>query len=262
MSNSFILVNRQNPSITVMTLNRPEKRNALNIALIEEFCSIYSETEQLTSQRVMIIRAEGPHFCAGLDLNEAADPELVDKSGSLLAKLFKTIYDSPLISIAAVQGSALAGGAGIVTACDIALANKDSHFGYPEVHRGLVAAQVSTLLRRQIVMRHVRELLLLGELIDAQRALEIGLINRVVEADELFLKALEMAASILKGTPKAVIETKRLLTNLELISLEDDLNIAMEAHHRARLSEEAKESINAFLGRSSNGETKEGPKKA
>lgn len=77
-----------------------------------------------------------------------------------------------------MQGSALAGGAGIVTACDIALANKDSHFGYPEVRRGLVAAQVSTLLRRQIVMRHVRELLLVGEQIDAQRALEIGLINR------------------------------------------------------------------------------------
>lgn len=248
MSSSLILVDRELPSITVLTLNRPEKRNALNIELMEEFCRVYAESEQLTDQRVMIIRAAGPHFCAGLDLSEAADPNVVEKSGLLLSKLFRTIYDSPLVSIASVQGSAIAGGAGIVTACDLAIADFDSHFGYPEVHRGLVAAQVSTLLRRQILMRHVRELLLLGALVDAKRALEIGLVNRIVGTDELPTKTLEMAADLLKGAPKAIIETKRLLTTLELISLEDDLSIAMEAHHRSRLSDEAKEGIKDFLG--------------
>ncbi len=247
MTSSLILVDRQLVSITQITLNRPEKRNALNIALMEEFCRVYAETEQLTDQRVVIIRAAGPHFCAGLDLNEAADPNSVEKSAALLAKMYRTIYDSPLISIAAVQGSAMAGGAGIVSACDLAIAEKEAHFGYPEVHRGLVAAQVSTLLKRQIPMRFVRELLLLGELIDAKRAAEIGLINRTVAPEELTAKSLEIAAQILKGSPKASIETKRLLTNLEIISLEDDLKIAMEAHHRARFSQEAKEGIEAFF---------------
>ncbi len=96
-------------------------------------------------------------------------------------------------------------------------------------------------------MRHVRALLLLGELVDAKRALELGLINRTVKADELSQKTLEMAAAVLKGAPKAVVETKHLLSNLEIISLEDDLKIAMEAHHRSRLSEEAKKGINDFL---------------
>lgn len=247
MSNPLILIDRQHPNLTVLTLNRPEKRNALSIALMKEFCLAYGESEKLSDQRVVIINGAGPLFCAGLDLHEAADPTLVDQSAALLNQLFKTIYNSPLISIAAVHGSALAGGAGIASACDFIVAAKDAIFGFPEIHRGLVAAQVSTLLRRQLATRQIRELLLLGEAFDAKKALEIGLINRIADKDKLMTMALELGSQILKGSPEAVKETKQLLKNLELVSLEDDLIIAMAAHQRARLSKEAKEGIERFF---------------
>ncbi len=246
MSTPLILVDRQ-PAITILTLNRAEKRNALNIALLKELCHQIAETEKLSDQRIMIITGAGSAFCAGLDLIEAADPALIESSAALLATLFSTIYNSRLVSIAAIQGAAIAGGAGIATACDLSVAAKEAEFGYPEVRRGLVAAQVSVLLCRRLPLSQVRELLFLGENITAKRAEQIGLINRAVPSSKLMSTVFEMAGKILKGTPQAIIETKHLLIDQELISLADSLNIALTAHRRARLSDEAKNRIETFF---------------
>lgn len=247
MTAPLVLVNRDHPSVTILTLNRPEKRNALNIALLEELCRLFEETEKLAGQRIAIIAGAGSIFCAGLDLKEAVASELVEQSAALLARLLSALYSSSLVTIAAVQGAAIAGGAGLASACDFIIAAKGTQFGYPEVRRGLVAAQVAVLLQRQLPMRKVRELLLLGESIDAEEALEIGLINCVAASEQLIDKALEIASVALKGAPQAIVETKRLLTALESVPLADQLKIAMETHHRARLSSEAKEGVAAFF---------------
>ncbi|MBA3816576.1 MAG: enoyl-CoA hydratase/isomerase family protein [Parachlamydiaceae bacterium] len=231
----------------MVTLNRPDKRNALNIALMEELSFTFEELYKDPSQRVVILNAQGASFCTGMDLHEAADSSLTEKSAMYVARLFRAIYLSPLVTIAAVQGDALAGGAGLVAACDIALATKEARFGFPETRRGLVAAQVATLLRRQIKMRDVRELLLMGESIDAQKAMEIGLINRVVEKEQLLIAATEIAHAVLKGAPAATRETKHLLHSLDTPSFYDELKLALSFHENARNSDEAKEGLAAFF---------------
>jgi len=247
MAYEYITTQSLGSSIIMVTLNRPDKRNALNVALMEELSFTFEELYKDPSQRVVILNAQGPAFCTGMDLNETADPSLTEKSAMFVARLFRAIYLSPLVTIAAVQGDALAGGAGLVAACDIAIASKEACFGFPETRRGLVAAQVATLLRRQISMRDVRELLLVGESIDSQKALTIGLINRVVEKEQLLIEATKMANDVLKGAPTATRETKHLLHSLDSSSFYDELKIALSFHENARNSDEAKEGVAAFF---------------
>lgn len=246
MSYQFISTQVMGPSILLVTLNRPEKRNALNIALMEEISFVFEELYKDLSQRVVILNAEGPSFCTGLDLGEVADVSLAEKSAMFVSRMLRAIYLSPLVTIAAVQGDAIAGGAGLVAACDIAIAAKEVRIGFPETRRGLVAAQVATLLHRQLRMRDVRELLLLGELIDSERAVSMGLFNRVVENSQLLIEAMQMANLVLKGAPKAVRETKHLLHSIDTSSFYDDLKTALTFHESARLSEEAIEGVKAF----------------
>lgn len=247
MSYQFISTQTLGPATILLTLNRPDKRNALNIAMMEEISFAVEELYKDLSQRVVILNAEGPAFCTGLDLNEVADISLAEKSAMFVSRMFRAIYSSPLVTIAAVQGDAIAGGAGLVAACDIAIATKEVRIGFPETRRGLVAAQVATLLRRQLRMRDVRELLLVGELIDSNRALEMGLFNSVVEKDQLLIEAMRLANLVLKGSPTATRETKHLLHSIDTSSFYDDLKIAVTFHEAARLSDEAKEGVAAFL---------------
>lgn len=247
MSYQFISTQSLGPAIILLTFNRPEKRNALSIAMMEEISFAVEELYKDLSQRVIILNAEGPAFCTGLDLNEVADVSLAEKSAMFVSRMLRAIYSSPLVTIAAVQGDAIAGGAGLVAACDLAVAAKEVHIGFPETRRGLIAAQVATLLRRQLCMRDVRELLLLGEPVDANTALSMGLFSRVVEKDQLLIEAMRMANLILKGGPKAIRETKHLLHSIDTSSFYDDLKIALSFHEAARLSEESSEGVKAFL---------------
>ena len=235
------------PGVVAIALARPEKRNALSIAVMEQLCAAVEQAEADESNRVIILRGAGPVFCAGLDLAEAADEQNVPRSAQLVARTLKTLHQSRLISIGAVHGAAVAGGAGLMTACDLVVLEQDARIGYPEVHRGLVAALVSSLLCAQVPERVARELLLLGELIDADRALTIGLVNRVVPTGSAFDEANRMAQQVLQGGPNAIVKTKQLINQHATSQLAGDLEHAEDEHLAARRSAEATEGLAAFF---------------
>jgi methylglutaconyl-CoA hydratase len=241
-----VLIEKQSPQITVVTLNRPERRNSLTIELLSELISAIKVASDQADERVLILRGAGAAFCTGLDLKEAADQKKAHATAEMVAKTLVTLAETRLVTIAAVHGAAVAGGAGIMSACDFVVAAEKTKIGYPEVRRGLVAGLVMTFLRRQIGERDMRELVLGGELIDAQRAREIGLVNRVVAPDQLMTEAQKFADSILQGAPNAIAQTKRLIEQLWSTSVKEDVDLALKHHLRARESEEAREGIAAF----------------
>src|SRR6184192_1339685 len=241
-----VLIEQKSSQITVLTLNRPERRNALTLELMTELCSAVNVASEQLQQRVLILRGAGAAFCTGLDLKEAADTTKAHATAEMVANTLVAISQTRLVTIAAVHGAAVAGGAGIMSACDFVVAAEGTKIGYPEVRRGLVAGLVMTFLRRQVGERNMRELLLGSELIDADRAKEIGLVNRVVANDDLMTEAQKFAQSILQGAPGALAQTKRLMEELWSSSVKDDVELALKYHMRARESEEAREGIAAF----------------
>ena len=241
-----ILIEKQSPQITVVTLNRPERRNALTIELLTELCAAINGASEESEQRVLILRGAGAAFCTGLDLKAAADQTKAHATAEMVANTLVAISQTRLVTVAAVHGAAVAGGAGIMSACDFVVAAEGTKIGYPEVRRGLVAGLVMTFLRRQIGERNIRELLFSGELIDAGRAKEIGLVNRVVAAGDVMSEAQKFAASVLQGAPGALTQTKRLVEELWWQSVKRDVDIALKYHMQARESDEAREGIAAF----------------
>src|SRR6516165_2204994 len=225
-----VLIEKASPQITVVTLNRPERRNALTLELLTELqCAIKAAAEQ-AQERVIILRGAGVAFCTGLDLKEAADQTKAHETAEMVANTLIAISQTRLVTIAAVHGAAVAGGAGIMSACDFVVAAEGTKIGYPEMRRGLVAGLVMTFLRRQIGERNVRELLFGAELIDAERAREIGLVNRVVTHDALMSEALKFGESTLQGAPGALAQTKRLVEELWWHSVEGDVDLALKYH--------------------------------
>jgi methylglutaconyl-CoA hydratase len=241
-----VLVEKQTPQITVLTLNRPERRNALTIQLLNELVAAIKVASDEPHERILILRGAGHAFSTGLDLKEAADPKKAHATAEMVARTLITLSETRLVTIAAVHGAAVAGGAGIMSACDFVVAAQRTKIGYPEVRRGLVAGLVMTFLRRQIGERRMRELLLGSELIDAERAKEIGLINRVVPASEVMNEAQKFADSVLQGAPDALVQTKKLIEELWATSVKEDVDLALKYHMQARESDEASEGIAAF----------------
>ena len=246
MSSPVLLTSTDGP-VTTVTLNRPDKRNALNVELLTQLGAAITAAQADASQRILVLRGAGTVFCSGLDLEEAAQPDRAHASADLVAQGLRTLAATRLVTIAAVQGAAIAGGAGLMSACDFAVATKDAKFGYPEVRRGLVPALIMTFLRRQLREREARELLLLGKPFDAAHAHAIGLVNRVV-ADEAALatEVKSLVSSLLQGGPEAVAETKKLLAELWPATVSADLDRAHAYHLSARNSAEAKEGVAAF----------------
>src|SRR6476660_4257348 len=242
----FVLVDKESPQISVVTLNRPERRNALTLELLTELCVAINVASEHSEQRVLILRGAGAAFCTGLDLKEAADQTKAHATAEMVAKALVALSQTRLVTIAAVHGAAVAGGAGLMSACDYVVAAEGTKIGYPEVRRGLVAGLVMTFLRRQVRERDIRELLFGGEIIDAQRAKEIGLVNRVVRPAEVMREAQKFADSVLEGAPGAVTQTKRLIEELWSSRVTDDVDIALKYHMEARESAEAREGIAAF----------------
>ena len=241
-----VLIEKQSPQITVVTLNRPERRNALTLELLSQLCAAIKVASDEPQNRVIILRGAGAAFCTGLDLKEAADQTKAHATAEMVANTLIAVSETHLVTIAAVHGAAVAGGAGIMSACDFVVAAERTRIGYPEVRRGLVAGLVMTFLRRQVGERNMRELLLGSELIYAERAMEIGLVNRVVAQNDLMPEALKFAASVLQGAPGAVAQTKRLIDELWWRSVKDDVDLALKYHMQARESDEAREGIAAF----------------
>src|SRR3954469_2581738 len=179
-----VLVEKRSAHLTVVTLNRPERRNALSLQMLTELISAIKMASDQPEERILILRGAGAAFCTGLDLKEASDHTKAHATADLVAKALIALSETRLVTIAAVHGAAVAGGAGIMSACDYVVAAAKTKFGYPEVRRGLVAGLVMTFLRRQLRERDIRELLLGSDLIGAERALEMGLINRVLATPE------------------------------------------------------------------------------
>src|SRR5213595_3115420 len=241
-----VLIEQKSPQITVLTLNRPERRNALTLELLTELCAAINAASEEPHVRILILRGAGAAFCTGLDLKEAADQGKAQATAEAVANTLITISQTRLITIAAVHGAAVAGGAGIMSACDFVVAAQRTKIGYPEVRRGLVAGLVMTFLRRQVGERNMRELLLGSELIDAERAKEIGLVNRVVAPDSVMSEAQGFAESVLQGAPGALEQTKPLIDDLWWRSVKQDVHFALKYHMQARESVEAREGISAF----------------
>jgi methylglutaconyl-CoA hydratase len=241
-----VLIEKVSPQVTIATLNRPERRNSLTIELLNELTAAINVASDQPEGRVVILRGAGAAFCTGLDLKEAADQTKAHATAEMVAKTLVAIAETRLVTIAAVHGAAVAGGAGIMSACDFVVAAEKTKIGYPEARRGLVAGLVMTFLRRQVGERNLREMVLGGELIDAERAREIGLVNRVVARDEVMNEAQKFAESVLQGAPTAIAQTKRLIEELWSTSVKEDVDRALKHHMQARESDEAREGIAAF----------------
>lgn len=232
---------------TVLTLNRPARRNALTIELLIELTAALETAAADTTQRILVLRGAGQAFCAGLDLEETTVTEKAHRSAEMVAKALLAISQTRLITIAQIHGAAVAGGAGLMSACDFVVAAERTKIGYPETKRGLVAGLVLTFLRRQLRERDIRELLFTGDLITADHAREIGLVNRVVPPDELENETQKIITAVLENAPAALASTKGLIEELWSSSVQEDVETALRHHMKARESDEAKEGIAAFL---------------
>jgi methylglutaconyl-CoA hydratase len=243
----LIKIELSQPGIAWLTLNRPEKRNALCIELLEQLCERVEQLAADRAARVLIVRGAGPVFSAGLDLAEASNTNLVQHSAECVGRTLQLMRSTPLVTVAAAHGGAFAGGAGLMAACDIAIGTSDLKIGFPEARRGLLPALVCATMSPKIREGDLRDLFLVGDIIDAARAQQIGLLQRVVEPDQLTAYTTTVAQSILAGGPETIEATKRLLNQafqpLSTISIEHML----EVHLGARRSEEATEGLKAFL---------------
>ena len=252
MSESLVIREDLGP-VTVLTIDRPDRRNALSRALVAELGDLLDAMAAEPSLRVVVLTGNGPTFCAGMDLKEAAEigPSaeaetlaIADTRG--IADLIDRVHTFPRPMIAAVQGDALAGGAGLALACDFVVMAEGASLGFPEVKRGLVAAIVLHDLVRQVGDRRTRDLLLTGRSISATEAERWGLVNRVVSAEGSCRdEAIGLARTLLLSAPIAVKTTKRLLD--EASSRPSDLRGAAAVSAAVRVGDEAREGMAAFL---------------
>ncbi len=243
----ILTIDRSYPHCTVLILNRPNKRNALTIDLMNALSAAIEETQSLSEQRAIILKGAETVFCAGLDLSEAVDLSLEEPSSLGLGKLLKTIYECPLVTIAAVHGAALGGGAGIVCACDLAIAEPNTLFGFPETRRGLVPAQIMPFVIRMLPRRLLHELILLGDSIDSRRAYEIGLINKVTQPSSCLQEALKYVESLVKGAPRAASRVKKFIRQIDSVNMNESLKLGLALHREVRHCDESKEGMQAFL---------------
>jgi methylglutaconyl-CoA hydratase len=243
---SAVRVERTAAGIVRVVLCRAEKRNALHRESLTGLRDALSVACADASTRVLTLTGEGPAFCAGMDLAEAADPTIGLELAELIRQVLSAFGSAPFVTLAGVQGAALAGGAGLATACDLVVAESDAKFGYPEVQRGLVASMVTVFLRRQVPERFARELLLLGEPVSADRASQIGLVNRVVPTGQLAAALVEWETKLLRCSPTAIAESKRLLGELWPRSLDDDLGAAHRHHLHVRTLPDFAEGLASF----------------
>jgi methylglutaconyl-CoA hydratase len=237
--------------LATLTLNRPDKRNAINSRMISEIQSALDEIEN-GHTRVAIITGTGKAFCAGMDLEMLSDiasqssAENMDDSRRM-AKMFRRIWGFSKPLIAAVNGAALAGGCGIATLCDFTLAVPEAKFGYTEVKIGFLPAIVSVFLTRQIGDKQARNLLLTGRLVEAAEALSLGLITEMVPRERLMQRAHELAEVLIAASPVSLTRAKRLLTSAAAASVDADLERAILENARIRATADFKEGLASFL---------------
>ncbi len=234
--------------MAVITLNRPEKLNALDTVTRKELLKSFSEVEE--KARVAIITGSGKAFAAGADINELLqrDPIAALEAAKLGTELFTRIEESDIVSIAAVNGYALGGGCELAMACDIRIASRKAKFGQPEINIGIIPGAGGTQrLPRLVGLGMAKKLVLTGEMIDAEEALRVGLVEEVVEEDRLMDRAKEIARKILEKPPLTVKLAKRALNASRSMSLPDGLRYELSLFSILFSTEDAKEGMRAFL---------------
>ncbi len=250
---SEILTAAENAIFTI-TLNRPEKHNALNDALIKELKDALREADKNETFRAIVIKGAGKDFCSGADLSalqKISESDVLENwdDARNLMELFSLIRKIKIPVIAAVHGRALAGGCGLATACDIVLASKTASFGYPEVKIGFVPAMVMAILRRNVSEKRAFELATQGFEFDAETAEKFGLINKVFD-DETFDENVKKYVSIYeKVSRSAVILSKKLLYQMDAMTFEAALESGVDVNTIARLTEDCQSGIAKFLNK-------------
>src|SRR5215469_6617803 len=238
-------------AIITLTLNRPDKRNAMNGELIEDLLQALDAAAQ-SSARVLILTGAGKAFCAGMDLENlklltSRTHEQTIKDSETAARMFRTLYDFPKPTIAAVNGAAIAGGTGLATVCDFTLAVPEAKFGYTEVRIGFVPAIVSSFLIASIGEKRARDLLLTGRIFGAPEAHELGLVNEVVAPDQLMNRALELAGQLAENSPASLRVTKGLLSSYTREQLDRQIAAAVRENAAIRQTADFKEGVSSFL---------------
>lgn len=237
-----------------ITLNRPEKRNALDQELISEVKAAIRESGRDENVRVVLIRGAGADFCSGADLSglhERADAGPLENMADArnMAELFIEMRHHPHPIIAAVQGRALAGGCGLATAADIILASESAKFGYPEVNIGFVPAMVMAILRRSVSEKRAFELITTAEIISAQTAFDIGMINRVFAGETFDLDVEAYASKLAAKSASAITLSKRLLYHMDSMGFEAAIEAGVETNAIARMTPDMKRGLEKFLKR-------------
>jgi methylglutaconyl-CoA hydratase len=237
--------------IATITLNRPDKRNAISYELIDDLTAALKQAAGSSAQ-VVILTGAGKAFCAGMDLDNlkhlaGRTHEQNVQDSETMASLFRTLYDFPKPTIAAVNGPAIAGGTGLATLCDFTLAVTEAKFGYTEVRIGFVPAIVSSFLIANIGEKRARYLLLTGRIFGANEAHRLGLVNEIVAPDQLMTRAQELAGELLENSPASLRATKTLLSSYTREQLERQVAQAVQANAAIRQTDDFKEGITAFL---------------
>jgi methylglutaconyl-CoA hydratase len=249
----LVKIHVSGPAGTII-LNRPEKRNALSRALLSELSIALGDLHQEKRVRGVIVTGAGSAFCAGMDLDEMRDTARGDnpfpqwhEDATAYRDLVEAMLLFPKPLIAAVNGPAIAGGAGLALACDIVIGSQDAKFGLPEPRRGIVAGLVSPLLAFRIGGSHAAHLLLTGRVIDAQEAHRIGLFHEIVPTDKVWARATEVVSECAQGAPEALQLTKRMLNETIGEQLMTQLSAGAAVSATARTTEAAAEGLAAFL---------------
>ncbi len=241
--------------IGFITLDRPEKRNALGPQLVKELTQAFSEMEKDDNVKVVVLRANGKTFCAGADLAYLQDLQNFSYEENLedslrLKTLFDKIYEFPKVVIAEVQGHAIAGGAGLMSVCDFAFSVPEALFGYTEVRIGFIPALVSVYLQEQLGGARTQGLLLSGELISAEKAKAIGLLNEVFPNEDLSEKVRSFADELIeKNSKNSMAKTKELLRSLDRDNRQRNLQLAAEMNAKGRAHEDCVYGISSFLSK-------------
>ncbi len=241
--------------VATITLNRPEKRNALNAQVVTELKQAFSEAATDDEAKVIILAASGEAFCAGADLaylqelqKNTYEENLADSNH--LKELFLQIYTHPKVVIAKIQGHAIAGGCGLATVCDFSFTVPEAMFGYTEVRIGFIPAIVKVFLLRKIGEGKSKALLLSGELINAEKAESLGLINEVVACEALDDKVSSFAQMLVKkNSGQSMTFTKQMIAQVQEMGLEEGLDHAAGQNAKARASADCQKGISAFLNK-------------
>lgn len=239
--------------VALIKLNRPEKRNALHPDLVREFKEKLVMAENDINVSIVVITGEGKSFCAGADLSYLNDLRNYsslenEEDSKSLADLFLRIYNFPKPTIAAVNGAAIAGGCGLASVCDIIIADKQhAKFGYSEVKIGFIPAIVSIFLIRKIGEGRAKQLLLTGEIIDAEKAFQMGLVNYL--ADDVNVFSIELANELLKNSDFSMQFTKKMVNDISKLPVEKAVEHCIELNTISRTSEDFKNGLSSFLNK-------------